>query len=385
MDVVDGISVAQYSRSAAMPSKKFASLAGILLATLSVILGGRPVTAGESKPAAAKPKAALPAQFKQQQPVVKPTDYFTSVAISRDGKTIASASFYGKVKLWEATTGKNTLVLDIAEVTSLAISRDGKTLACACMGSFGVNGLRPEGVKLFDVAGGEKFAILEKDGVNAIAFSPDGERLACAKDTVKGHAVPPVLGLWRAVAAKKTATITVDDNNSHMVSAVAFHPDGKKLVSGGGTHDAAGKILPRLQLWDIATGKNTVNFVGHTGHVLCATFHRDGKILASSGNDATVRLWDVATGKNIATLEGHKQPTYSVVFSPDGKTLASGSDDKTIRLWDVATGKNTLTIKTVGVRALAFSPDGKTLVAAGEGALIRVWDAATGEMTKVLE
>src|SRR5206468_311704 len=128
---------------------------------------------------------------------------------------------------------------------ALAFSRDGKTLACANSGSFGVKGLRPEGVRLFDVASGKNIAFLETAGVNAITYSPDGEILACAKDSVKGHAVPPVLGLWSIATGKNNTTITVDDNNSHMVSAVAFHPDGKKLVSGGGTHDVAGKILPR--------------------------------------------------------------------------------------------------------------------------------------------
>ncbi len=367
-----------------MPSTRVIRLAGVLLATLGMALGSRSVSAGQTKLASGQAKLMLPAKLIQAQPAVKNDDYCTSIAMSRDGKTIASASFYGNVKLWDAATGKKIAVLYIAQVNSLAFSRDGKTLACACMGSFGVNGLRPEGVQLFDVASGKKMAELETAGVNMIAYSPDGDVLACAHDSVKGHAVPPVLNVWRVATGKKHTTIAVDDNNSHMVSAVAFHPDGKSLVSGGGTHDAAGKILPRLQLWDIATGKNTLNFVGHTGHVLCATFHRDGKILASSGNDGTVRLWNVATGKPIAVLEGHKQPTYSVVFSPDGKTLASGSDDKTIRLWDVATGLNILKIQT-SVRALAFTPDGKTLVAAGEGQLIRTWDVATGKMVKVLE
>jgi WD40 repeat protein len=66
-------------------------------------------------------------------------------------------------------------------------------------------------------------------------------------------------------------------------------------------------------------------------------FSPDGKTLASSSDDGTIRLWDIATGRPIGSpLTGHTDAVYSVAFSPDGKTLASGSDDHTIRLWDVA-------------------------------------------------
>src|SRR5262249_17801928 len=74
---------------------------------------------------------------------------------------------------------------------------------------------------------------------------------------------------------------------------------------------------------------------GHTNWLLCVSFSPDGKTLASSGWDSTIKLWDVATGKNTATFKGHIGPIMSVAFSPDGKTLASGGKDKTIKLCDL--------------------------------------------------
>jgi WD40 repeat protein len=117
---------------------------------------------------------------------------------------------------------------------------------------------------------------------------------------------------------------------------------------------------------------------GHHGVVDGVSFSPDGRMLASAGDDRTIRLWDPRSHKQIgAPLTGHEGAIHDVAFSPDGRTLASAGDDGTIRLWNV--DRHAQIGKPLGrhestVRDVAFSPDGKTLASGGDDGRIRLWD-----------
>lgn len=198
-------------------------------------------------------------------------------------------------------------------------------------------------------------------GITCVAYSPNGEHFATS-DT-NGN-----ISIWNANGKQLT------DCNGHnsWVWSVAFSPIHPILASGGQDHT--------IKLWDIATGRCLNTLRGHTSIVTSVAFSPDGQWLASSSTDGTVKLWQLATGNCIQTLIGHHACVWSVAFHPAGQILATAGEDHTIKLWNGLTGDciETWEGHQHWVKSVAFSPDGSRLVSGGFDQSVKLWDTHTG-------
>lgn len=159
------------------------------------------------------------------------------------------------------------------------------------------------------------------------------------------------------------------------VRALAFTPDSRLLLSGGGQGDQS------IRVWDVATGKELRQFQGRTDSVNSVAVSPDGKRALSGSADGTLRVWDLATGKELQRIL-HTEVVTAVAWLPDGSGVLSGSKDRVVRLWDPNTGEELRTFKghTGPVTSLAVSPDGQRLASASVDQTGIGWNLTTGKL-----
>ncbi len=232
------------------------------------------------------------------------------VAISPDGKILATASDDKQIKLWNLRNGEllRTIKAHRDAVTSLIFSPDGQKL---------VSGSWDKKVKIWQVKTGKLLRTLTRHphSVSSLVISPDSKILASGSQD----------GSIRIWDLKNGKIIENFKSDALSVLCLAISSDGKTLVSGGGDGT--------IELWDLVSGKKKNQLIGHTDGVRSIAIAKDNQTLVSGSWDKTIRLWNLETGKLQRTLNGHSDYVMSVALTPDDLTLVSGAWNSEIGIW----------------------------------------------------
>lgn len=259
------------------------------------------------------------------------------MAFHPNGRLLAAITGNWEVKIWDIASEREVKVLEV-------LGDDRKT--------FEFKGRNAEGDYV------ERYTE-DKNIFRSLAFSRDGKMLAIQKD------IPFIVDIVDTESWEVLKTITTGQN---VDPSVDFSPDGRFIAEGSCNNAQGGACaMPQITLWNIQSGEVAKRLTGgHKAWVFVNKFSPDGKYLASSAWDDTVKLWDISSGKALATLKAGSS-VHSIAFSPDSRYAAYGDYVGYAKVFSVPQGK---VVKTLEGRpesgwnrawSVAFSPDGKML------------------------
>lgn len=213
--------------------------------------------------------------------------------------------------------------------------------------------------------------------VHDLAFSPDGRAL------LVGGGEPANEGTVDVYSWPNLERIARNDEHADVVYAVAWSGDSTRWASAG---------LDRVCLVGEAANARVVHrLAGHSRGVTAVCWLADNQTLITAGLDHSLRVWDGKRGHLVRTLDNHTQPVQTLAVRPAADEaslpmLASAGEDRTVRLWQPTIGRMVRFARIEGAAplAMAWSTDGRWIVVSGTDGRLRVIDPETVQIVRDL-
>lgn len=283
-----------------------------------------------------------------------------TAALRPDGKALAVGTADGAVAIYDATSFErmNPSADAVGPTVGLKFSSDGSRLAA-------VGADRT--LRVWDT-GTASLSWADRGRLGycyCLDYSPDGQWIAVGNSSFK-------VNLWNTATRQETLLV----QHLNYTTAVAFHPDSRRLASGDNTDGA-------IALWDVPRASVTGRLPGHTAGIAALAFHPAGQWLASASADGTVRLWNLQSNQAAGVLD-HPKQVYGLAFSPAGDLLATSCGDGKVRFWDSIRAELLATLPggySAG-SALSFNADGSRLAYRVSSVQVAVCDVPAREVVQ---
>ena len=179
------------------------------------------------------------------------------------------------------------------------------------------------------------------------------------------------LSIWKVKGFELLRTLHLSDEK---LRSIAFNKDEDLAAIACG--DGSIRVL------EMENHNEIHALVGHEKNVNVVAFHPNGKFLISGGRDAHLNFWHVEDDfKLVRSIPAHNFAIYSIVFSNDGKVCATGSRDKTIKIWDAESfdlldriDKKSYDGHINSVNKILWHDYNNYLISTGDDRAIMVWD-----------
>jgi WD40 repeat protein/Flp pilus assembly protein TadD len=187
------------------------------------------------------------------------------------------------------------------------------------------------------------------------------------------------VGRWDAEKGDLVDTMLFrnDAGTPQHVYFVAAPGDGSRFVAAG---------FSGAQIWDAQNGRQVGKFLGHQNYVTAVAFCPDGRTVVTAGEDRRAGLWSLARGEATPSPLVHQASLRLAAYSSDGRVLATAQNDGLVRVWAPPGGnpRNHYLPYDGNLTFARLSPDGRHVVTSGAGwwpntlRTARVYEVATG-------
>jgi eukaryotic-like serine/threonine-protein kinase len=312
-----------------------------------------------------------------------------ALAMSPDGRTLASGDDVGVVRLWDLRTGSAVYVLKghAFSINRLVFSADGTLLASAAETNSDSHGE----VLLWEVATGRELARIE--GLdNCIAAVPAFLR---NEPALRLHTSwrESVNGAWRESAIREIRTYEFAHGPVRLVLRPSWRSrDYTCLTDAGQIVTFTSAALPEQDRWTLKNGDTEhIEWAfdsARLGVQVLTAFTSDGRIVAAAFGNNVVSCRESSTGRELFRYTS-ESPLRALALSTDGRTLLAACESGVVELRSLATGRRiALSISDFPRKRanlhLAFSPDGNRLATTewaipGGATPVTIWDVDTGK------